>query len=717
VGEVIVTARKRVERLRDVPAAAVAISAQELDQRPLALTMEDIIDFVPGARFNNLGTSDLSELSFRSAGTAQNTSADTPVGLFANGVYIQGGPQFGRNFSQIDLFDLSGVQIFLGTQGGLLGRNSVGGVVSLTDAQPQFDRTGGFAVADYGPKVQGGGVQAVENWVINDHWAVRAGIEVLDQNKGNFYNADNNTYFDADHGWLGRVQVRYQNGPFDATLLYQDQEYNPPTTNFAIYVPAGTAGYPVGYTGNPYTYYQNAGEYGEQDIHQVQFNASYDFGWAQLVSDSSFRQRYSHFFGDADGLDPQEQSAIVAEGNPGAAALNVYQFQNLVDLTDIYYEDLHLLGKKIGPFSWLAGAELLHTESHYETNYGLTGGTATALVPSVTDYKLMYTSQAYYAQAQWDIFPKLNASVDGRYSVDDKHFSLESFTGPATIYPAALSPATVVAVPYTDERYFGTNFSYTATLTYKFLPEWMAYAKVGTAYRPGGFNTVINPPAPNVPPLSVQPTYNAETTQSYEIGTKGNILSNLFVTLDGYRNVTNNSLEQVNDGCGPTVPQCTAKAVNFVTNAGQSRPWGIEATANLNYTFLGGQGTAMVSGSREGAKYYDSAYAGLMVPQSPAWIGSFDLVYQHAIVNDVIGFMDWTYRLQRGGTTNITPQPIIPLDNLDLVDLKAGVKKGNIQVSLFITNLTNENYYVYKASSYYTEGEPFQWGLELRYKW
>ena len=378
-----------------------------------------------------------------------------------------------------------------------------------------------------------------------------------------------------------------------------------------------------------------------------------------------------------------------------------------MDHTNFINEDLHLVGKKVGPVSpGSRASRVLNTQSIYETNYQLTGGTATKVVPSVNNYTLKYTSQAYYGQINWDIFPQLIASADGRYSIDQKTFTLESFTGPAVVYPAPLAPATIIAVPYTVDHYNGTNFSYDVTLTYKFMPLWMAYAKAGTAYRPGGFNTVVNPPPPNVPPLAVQPTYNPETTLSYEVGVKGNPLSNLFVTLDAYKNTTSNTLTQVNDGCGPTVPACTAKAVNFVTNAGLSRPWGIEFTATTNYNLLGGHGNLTLTGSRQGAKYYNSIYAGLDVPQSPGWVGSVDLYYEHPLVENVVGFMDWTYRAQVGGFTNVTPKPIIPLDDLHLVDLRAGVRRGPVELAGYVSNLTNQHYYVYKAASYYSGEGP-----------
>ena len=107
VGEVVITARKREERLRDVPVAGSVLDQAALNEKATVDTAAAIVNASPGARFNDLGTSTLSEVSIRSAGTSQNTNADTPTGLYANGVYVQGGLQFSRNFARIVFTNVS----------------------------------------------------------------------------------------------------------------------------------------------------------------------------------------------------------------------------------------------------------------------------------------------------------------------------------------------------------------------------------------------------------------------------------------------------------------------------------------------------------------------------------------------------------------------------------------------------------------------------------
>ena len=71
-------------------------------------------------------------------------SAEPSVGLFVDEVYL---PRMGSAFT--DFFDLERIEVIRGPQGVLLGKNVVGGALSVITAKPSFT-TSGSATVSYG---------------------------------------------------------------------------------------------------------------------------------------------------------------------------------------------------------------------------------------------------------------------------------------------------------------------------------------------------------------------------------------------------------------------------------------------------------------------------------------------------------------------------------------------------------------------------------------
>src|ERR1700761_1096427 len=116
--ELVVTATKREESLRDIPMTVSAVTA------------------------NHLQAPNLSEISIRGSGTERATGADSGVGLFVNGAYAGSSTLGGRSFKNIDFFDLERVEVLEGPQSALYGRNSEFGVVNIVLAKPKFESSG-----------------------------------------------------------------------------------------------------------------------------------------------------------------------------------------------------------------------------------------------------------------------------------------------------------------------------------------------------------------------------------------------------------------------------------------------------------------------------------------------------------------------------------------------------------------------------------------------
>lgn len=173
--EVVVTARRRTERLLDVPVSATVISGETL-QAQGAVNTRDVLASVPSLTVStgSRGTRD-AVIKIRGVATADTSPVFDPgVGIYVNDVYI------GRSAGGLtDLVDLDSVQVLRGPQGTLFGRNSVGGAILLTTTRPvdYFEGEVGIRVGNY----NGVGVHGIVNVPLGDAWAARAVYQQYDR--------------------------------------------------------------------------------------------------------------------------------------------------------------------------------------------------------------------------------------------------------------------------------------------------------------------------------------------------------------------------------------------------------------------------------------------------------------------------------------------------------------------------------------------------------
>ena len=118
--EVVVTARKREERLQDVPVSISAFSSDQLDARGI-VDVRDLAQAVPGLQFSDLGGYNL--IYLRGIGTdIFIPSAEPSVATYLDGVYFPSGHSIAQSFGAIER-----IEVLKGPQGTLFGRNSTGG--------------------------------------------------------------------------------------------------------------------------------------------------------------------------------------------------------------------------------------------------------------------------------------------------------------------------------------------------------------------------------------------------------------------------------------------------------------------------------------------------------------------------------------------------------------------------------------------------------------
>jgi iron complex outermembrane receptor protein len=142
VGELVVTAEKRPERLSDVAASVSVVPGGTLETME-ATQLQDWAGFVPGLTVADQGAP--GESSIAVDGIAP-IAAASEVGLYVNDTPVGTSSSFqGGNGFSIDLlpYDLSRVEVLRGPQGTLYGASTMGGLIKYVLAAPDLDTFSG----------------------------------------------------------------------------------------------------------------------------------------------------------------------------------------------------------------------------------------------------------------------------------------------------------------------------------------------------------------------------------------------------------------------------------------------------------------------------------------------------------------------------------------------------------------------------------------------
>jgi iron complex outermembrane receptor protein len=177
IGEVVVTAERREVSLQKVPAAVTAFTAKDRNIKGIS-TIQDLSNFTPGLTYS----SSLNRPAIR--GISKNNSiytSDSGVAIYYDDFYSNSAFLVGRD----DMF-IERVEVLVGPQGTLYGRNAIGGLINTTTRRPTDQFSGEFrlAVGNY----QYTKVEGTLSGPITDRLSFRIGGYLLNQDAGYYHN-------------------------------------------------------------------------------------------------------------------------------------------------------------------------------------------------------------------------------------------------------------------------------------------------------------------------------------------------------------------------------------------------------------------------------------------------------------------------------------------------------------------------------------------------
>jgi len=149
---IVVTAQKRTEDIKDVPLSVSVVSGQDLTETHTA-DYEDLARSVPGISFSSQGGPGLDRIEMRGI----SSSAGSPtVSMYMNDVSITMPNLINTGASQPRFFDLDHVEVLRGPQGTLYGASSMGGSIKFVTHEPELDTYSGSFYTDLSGTEHGG---------------------------------------------------------------------------------------------------------------------------------------------------------------------------------------------------------------------------------------------------------------------------------------------------------------------------------------------------------------------------------------------------------------------------------------------------------------------------------------------------------------------------------------------------------------------------------
>src|SRR6187551_1167856 len=133
---IFVTGLRRADELQDTPAAITAFTADTIENARI-LKPADFIDLTPNVTLVETQNAGNAFIVIR--GITQARNSEPSVAVVVDGVQQVNPAQFNQ-----ELFDIEQIEVLKGPQGGLYGRNAIGGAIVITTKKPTDHLEGRF---------------------------------------------------------------------------------------------------------------------------------------------------------------------------------------------------------------------------------------------------------------------------------------------------------------------------------------------------------------------------------------------------------------------------------------------------------------------------------------------------------------------------------------------------------------------------------------------
>ncbi len=696
VQEIVVTATKRSENIRNVPAAITALNAQSLAKSGF-VKLEDYVAQVPGL---SITTVDPGSMQIAIRGITSGESEASPT----TSIYVDEAPFGSVNAyaaggdltPDLDPAELSQIEVLKGPQGTLYGASAVGGVVKFDTRPVDLDRFGGELTA--GGEVTSEGTAGytfrglVDVPIVKDVLGVRVSAFAR-EDPGYVKNLLTDKYQNDSKVAGGRVDLLWQATPHvsvDASALIHNIDNHGRSAEDVNYQTLQPLYGPLTMKA-----YVEAPSRFQFEV----YNATVKGQWGalNLTSSTTYQDIRGFAFGDATqssgGIENLELFGLFGViSDPANTAFleslasKVRRFSQEFRASDSFFN---------GRLDAQAGLFFTHeydilTIPGYFLFDKTTGAPITPLFPWNTmplisaEIASRYTEFSGYADLDLHITNRFDVLGGVRESANRQQF-FEFYSGDyiAIVKILEMQPGNTLTYGSSST---GRDFNYLVTPRFKIDDNNMVYARFANGYRPGGANAF--PPG-----LGEPATFMPDTVTSYEAGYKGQWFDRaLTVDLALYWNEWNNI--QIQTG--------VAGFQGFI-NGGKARTRGAELSTQ--WRPVHGLGLGFNGAYTEADLTADAPAAGGVngdeLPFVPRWGGAITADYTWQVKDgwtaDLGGSVDYVGARKSnfvGNGTTINGFGV-PVPAFTTVNLNAGVTHGPVTLQAFARNIGDSHGIVY----------------------
>ncbi len=637
--EIIVTATKRPEPVREISGSVSAYNGAALDLIG-AQNFEDYLTRTPGVVFNASVPGNSAAIVRGVSTTTGIAQAQGTTGYFINDVPLTD-PFYSTGIPDIDAFDVGSVTVLRGPQGTLFGSASMGGAINYQAARPDLD---GFDMRLRGglernaADQDGYGGNAMFNVPVVDGvfglrgvygWRKVAGF--ID-NSGTGEDNSNETTMEG-----GRLLATWE--PAEGTAidyLFLDQTTS--TDDLGSTEPLLGRFEKGTLIPEPFEY--------RTRLHNLRLDQDVGFGTltaTATVFDKKFTSQQ-----DFSGLAPD--FAPVAFLEPGTSDGETYEIrlasssnQRFEYLLGVYYNDTE--ERVLNILDAPAAAPLFGTSELLNAEVRVKG-----------------KEEAFFGEGTWHLNDQWKVTVGGRLFSTDLDVT--------TVQSGPLVGGTITTGGGSSED----DFSPKASITWQPSENQLFYALASRGFRFGGPNIASDPD------FDIPPQFNSDSLWNYEVGARLNFLDDRLL-VDG-------TLYWI-DWSDIQVTQTSPNGFTYTGNAGKARNRGVELSASFQATSnLRLQAAATYL---DGVLQRDFESAGGIVPAGSTLPGASDWQVSDSIVYAprLAGFTPEVVLTHR--YISSAPAVLIPgspeQGDFNLFDLRIGGRKGPVGVFLYVDNI------------------------------
>ncbi|MES1240171.1 MAG: TonB-dependent receptor [Acidobacteriota bacterium] len=728
--EITVTSTLREEKVQDVPFSVAAPTEEDLRKQGVD-SIEGIAQTTPGFSVQNLGPGQ-SQVAIRGVSSGQ-IARDQPGVKEQVGVYLDdSGISLSLFTPDIDLFDMSRVEVLRGPQGTLFGAGSASGTMRYITNQPTLGESETVAELSANSVTDGemgGSAKVAVNAPLGDTAALRLTA---------FYNSFGG-FIDAVQPGLS-IKEDVNGGERSGARLALRMEPNDrlSITPRVVYQKVDTDGWnredAFNILANPYTTTRPAVDLGDREqFTQIEepftdeflladLNIGYDFGGVSLTSITSYTDRDILVVRDGTAL-----SASITGGTVGLPE-NVYTLDAPLDdatTAKVWTQELRLAGQR-DRLQWLTGVFYSSIDRDYGQSVFVSGFESLTGIPTAGNFgakrDVLYFSDLSYDMDQLAVFGEATWAVSDRLDL----------TGGLRYYDFQEDRSQTFDGIFADA---GTNTGSTSATG--FAPRLIASldvkegtklnAQVSKGFRLGGINDPLNVPLCTPEDLRTfggHGSWEDEEIWNYEVGSKTTIGGG--GGGHGVFNVAAYYMDIKNLQATVTAGTCSSRVIFNVPKArstGIELEWSAAPTEHFDFTISANYGkselrsTLTSTDSAGNVQVVSGIKSGNRLPTVPELQGAAMATWQWALGTSWLGYFTGSYQYVGSRFTQIGDQAVgfglvnlnsfgantiggpltqstfsfnPELPSYDIANLRLGFLNGKWDIAVFVNNLFDE---------------------------